>query len=105
MPIGDGSQTFRDGNADGEAVRLIGQMILIRPPQAGADALAGHGGPGFAVVVFGPDKTAVPGRISGRFRPAAVMNAKNTLFPGCLPGKLYEYGISLAFKGERLFLP
>jgi hypothetical protein len=56
---GDDEQLWHP-DAQGEGVGLVGGVILARPPEVAALALASRGDPGLAGLGLGPHETAVP---------------------------------------------
>ncbi len=58
-------KAFRYGDAEGHAVYFIVHMVLIGPPGACSQPLAGGSHKGVAPAVLFPAKTSIPGWVNG----------------------------------------
>ena len=61
-PVGDVHDRVRHRDRDALAVRLVGEVVLVGPPDAGAESLARGGDPAVAQAVRCPGEAAVPRR-------------------------------------------
>ena len=52
VPVSYGSQALRYGNAYGQAIGFVGKVILVWPPKAGANTLAGYGHPWISGIIL-----------------------------------------------------
>ena len=67
-------QGIGDRDRDALAVGLVGKEILIRPPDAGAEAFIGGDDPFAAETIESPDESAVPRRTHGDGRLAVIVD-------------------------------
>ena len=100
--VGNFIQAGRNRDADGHGVRLGRCVVLVRPPNAGADFRARHHYPRIAFVVMIPTDSPVPGGTLRDLRRAGIeyrhrMGAVRQGFRG----KFYKHGVQFAGESRR----
>ena len=99
LAVGDVHQAVGDGDAELHVLHLVTPLVLVGPPEAGADALAGGEDPRPAGGVLAEGEAAKP---AGRLRRSGIVEVNRIGAAGFESfGKVHEDGAQFAFVLER----